>query len=544
MPGQVNVLVIGLDGATFDILCPLMDAGIMPALQQLMKTGCSGVLHSTIPPTTGPAWATFQTGTNPGKHGIVDFLYRQPGTYKPMLIDANMIQASTLWAILSEEKRRICVMNVPLTYPVRPVNGYMIAGLLTPNTEVEFTYPSELREQLLSRFPDYIITPSADILTLGLERFVGTLSHAARVRYEVAQWLIRQGPWDLFMIHFQETDILQHALWACLDQTHPRFARYSTAERESVYEFYRTIDRAIENLIQSTNSSVNIIISDHGFGPACKRIYLNRWLADHHYLKLTGGERWMEIQAHVEDWLRGMDVFHLRRRWLPKDFKRGRGRLVRRLTQDPWIDWPDTRAFLFSGTTYGNLYVNLMGRDPYGAVMESAYELICSELIEELQTLSDTDVEGSVVERVYRHEDVFSRPSPTMLPDLIVRPRGDYLLETRFKGKRVLEPLPKNITGAHREAGVFIATGGPFERHLELRHANIVDMAPVLLHLLGVKVPHWMDGHLWEEASLSLHAKPPVTAMSSPIISGEVASSYSTEDETQIIERLHRLGYL
>jgi len=549
MLNKDSVFVIGLDGGTFNLLHPLMDADIMPNLQHLVKTGSSGLLRSAIPPVTGPAWASFQTGTNPGKHGVVDFLRYQPGSYEPALINSKAIQGQTLWKILSEHERRICVINVPLTYPPQSVRGYLISGFLTPSIDVSFTHPPELRRRLLNYIPDYPIVPMVpmEIATSGLDQFVKRLLHTIWQRRKATAWLIEQGSWDFFMVHFQATDVLQHALWDCADFAHPNRAKYLPSEQALVRQFYHELDQIIGDLVQLAGDASIIVMSDHGFGPARKRVYLNQWLVNHGYMALTASKSWMRIQAGFEGLVKKLDVFDLRRRWLPKDFKRERGRLIRRLTQTPWIDWARTRASVFSGSTFGNLYVNRVGRDSLGMVTESEYERLRAELIECFQALIDPDTDQPVVDQVYRREEVYTGPMVAELPDLIIRPCGGYLLETRFKGDRLFDPMPQGLTGMHRMDGIYILSGGHFTAQSQQRTADIVDLAATILYSLGIPVPEWMDGRVLAETVCPtgqlLNER--VILDKQPAADHDAhTQSYSAEDEAQVMERLHGLGYL
>ena len=125
-----RVLVIGIDGGTFDLIQPWAEAGDLPNLSQLLAEGVHGPLESTLPPVTAPAWTTFATGKNPGKHGVFDFIRPTGGEFD--MINATSIRAPTLWQILSEADRTVGVMNVPVTYPPSKVNGFVIGGMLSP----------------------------------------------------------------------------------------------------------------------------------------------------------------------------------------------------------------------------------------------------------------------------------------------------------------------------------------------------------------------------------------------------------------------------
>ena len=123
-------LVIGIDGGTFDLIRPWAEAGDLPNLARLMAEGVHGPLESTLPPVTAPAWSTFATGKNPGKHGVFDFILPMGGRYD--LVNATSIHAPTLWQIISEAGLKCGVMNVPVTYPPAPINGFVIGGMLSP----------------------------------------------------------------------------------------------------------------------------------------------------------------------------------------------------------------------------------------------------------------------------------------------------------------------------------------------------------------------------------------------------------------------------
>lgn len=78
----MKTLILGLDGGTFEIIDPLIKQNKLPNLSYLIKNGCHGILKSTIHPITAPAWTSFMTGVNPGKHGIYDFSIKLPRSYE------------------------------------------------------------------------------------------------------------------------------------------------------------------------------------------------------------------------------------------------------------------------------------------------------------------------------------------------------------------------------------------------------------------------------------------------------------------------------
>ena len=154
-PVARRVLIIGLDGATFDVLGPMIERGRMPNLAAIIREGASGVLNSTQPPITPAAWTTFMTGKGPGRHGIVDFERYDVRTNRLTFNSTMEIREKTFWDILSEKGFRVGSINLPMTYPPKRVNGFMISGFDAPSMEAEFTYPRDLKDEILRRFPDY-----------------------------------------------------------------------------------------------------------------------------------------------------------------------------------------------------------------------------------------------------------------------------------------------------------------------------------------------------------------------------------------------------
>ena len=139
-----KVLVIGLDGATFDLIEPWAAAGLLPNLSRLMAEGSHGQLLSTLQPVTAPAWTTFMTGVNQGKHGLYDFIRRRADSYELEITSAAQIALPNLFELASQQGRRVISVNVPYTFPPRAVNGICLAGPFAPAFAPELVYPAEI----------------------------------------------------------------------------------------------------------------------------------------------------------------------------------------------------------------------------------------------------------------------------------------------------------------------------------------------------------------------------------------------------------------
>ena len=238
-----RVLILGLDGATWDVLTPMIDAGRMPNLKRFVEQGASGVLHSTQPPITPAAWTTFMTGKGPGLHGIVDFEKYNVHTHELTFNSTFEIQEKTLWELLGAKGLRVGSVNVPMTYPPQPVNGFMISGFETPSTDVEFTYPPELKQDILREIPDYNYRTNwrrkafggVDVLQANLDYICDSFSQGARL----TEFCGDKYGWDVMMIVYKLVDNLQHKAWKYLD---PRFNHKYPREAEMAAKCFSKLD--------------------------------------------------------------------------------------------------------------------------------------------------------------------------------------------------------------------------------------------------------------------------------------------------------------
>ena len=221
-----RVLIVGLDGATFDLIRPWVAQGRLPRLQALLAQGTAGELRSTVPPMSPPAWSSFMTGVNPGKHGIFDFTERKPGTYEIQFVSSRQRKAETIWKILSRAGKRVCAVGVPTTYPVEAVNGVMISGFDTPAMNEKAIHPPGLYAEIVEKVGEYIL--SSDVMRhvydQRIDLAVETMLRCIRRKADIAKYLWAREPWDCFMVVFGETDSAIHYFWKHHDPQSPQYA--------------------------------------------------------------------------------------------------------------------------------------------------------------------------------------------------------------------------------------------------------------------------------------------------------------------------------
>jgi len=554
---EQRVVVLGLDGATFEVLLPMMERGELPNLSRVMREGVWGRLESTIPPFSVQAWVSMATGKNPGKHGVTDFWDPSAGKSQREFASSNSIQGETLWEILSRHGKRVGVINVPVTYPPLKVNGYMISGLLTPRNKVDYTYPAELRTEILGAVGDYAADPY-DPLSPNKELLKEFL-YWMRKREEANRYLLQRYPWDFFINVIQALDHLQHLFWHHLDLHHPYYnPREAKRYAPLITECYRLADVIVgERLKMLDGGTTLFVISDHGFGPAHKWFHLNRFLA--HLGLLVFQEQADSLfssllrrsgltSQKVKEIVRRGDVFGFRRRVMGRGARIGFSKRVGGLLTWP-IDWSRTKAYSGSPATQG-IYINLQGREPGGIVGPGReYDEVRDFIISELSRLRDPDTGTPVIERAYHKEDIYSGPFLSQLPDVVFSLDGQpYLASDDASAGPVLERIPRNhLGGRHKPDGVFLALGANIREGGTIERARIIDVAPTILYAMGLPIPKDMGGKVLLETFVPQYREAQSIRYEDMRVTereGESEATYSEEEVAEIEERLKGLGYL
>jgi predicted AlkP superfamily phosphohydrolase/phosphomutase len=549
-----RVIVLGIDGATFDILDPWVQAGWMPHLAGLFSGGCRATMRSTIPPYTPQAWVSMMTGKTPAQHGVVDFVERGEDRTARGFVSSTLIAGEAVWDTASRHGRSVGVLNMPLTYPPRPLNGFMVSGLLTPRDRQDYTYPAELRQEILSAVPGYEPDPYEP---LSLDRDVANFAQWTQNGEVVARHLHESRPVDLFINVVQTIDFLQHILWRALSDPAVRAKAPFDRLWPTVLNLIGAVDDQIgERLRWMDNSTTLFLVSDHGFQPVKRWFYVNRWLQQQGWLHLQaphgGLGQALAARGHwttrdIKALVRRLDVLGLRR-YLGR---LARGRIADQLEASlaAPIDWTRTRASCAPSTNEG-IYVNVQGRDANGIVAPgNEYEDARSQIMAELAELRDPATGRTVVSAVHRREDVYSGEFLELMPDILMefedRP---YLVSETTAGAAPLAPMPEGyVEGRHHPRGIFAAFGPLIEPGRTLPDVSIVDVAPTLLYALDLPVPADMTGRVVERAFRpDYRDEHPVRSEDGSVAptGRRQGSSYDQEEEDDMRRRLQGLGYL
>lgn len=503
--GEQKVLIIGLDGGTLDLILPWVKEGHLPALGQLIEEGISGPLQSSFPPLTGPAWSSFMTGKSPGHHGVMEFFFRKTGTYQQVLNNRQNIDGRSLWRILSDSNCEVGIMGVPLTYPPEQVNGFLISGLLTPPDRRDFTHPRELLIELEENVGEYRLRHDETYRRSNPQPFLEEQYSILKNNTDTALYLIENKPWDLFMVHILGTDRIQHEFWHVIDPSHPQ---HDPRERQRlgnvILEFFKEVDSSLKRILDICGEANVIVMSDHGFGPVHKFIDFNVWLLQKGYLHLNRDIntrlRYLLFRLGFNYAVLGNLILKLGLGKQAKEMGRARREELQRrffLSLDD-VDWK--RSKVYSMGNFGQLYINLMGREPQGLVSPGAeYEELLQELQQKLMDLVDPDDGTPVIERIIRREEVYEGPHAEHAPDLMFFTRNmEYKAMglSDFSSSKVFEPI-YGTTGHHRMNGLLIChKPGVFMKGKEILDARIQDLVPTILYLMDQAIPRDMDGEV------------------------------------------------
>jgi len=532
----MKTAIIGLDGATFDIIEPLARAGSLPVLSRLWTEGSSAPLRSTILPNSFPGWASCTTGTSEGMHGVFSPFIKNQSNYGVRAMSGRDVMTRPVWDILTEHGGRSIVINVPTTYPPEPINGLMVTGMLTPARSSEFTYPASLKEQLLAELPFYVIEPER---IPDKRARADEFRRATEMHERAAHFLMKQGEWDFLMIVFSVLDRAQHDYWSDMDATHPRHDPNTPPEfREFIPEMYKRLDSAVGRLIEELPPDTRVfVVSDHGFCSELFEVRVNEVLARAGLLVFKSPASRKSL-ARIKKLKQKVS-----RRLLPIV---ARGNVLERKVEYGFldeIDWTRTRAFFAQDK---GVWVNLAGREREGIVRESDFDGVIEEARSVLLQVASHEDGEPVFERVMRRNEAFNGEWSDRLPDLVMIPRLDeYVYNERPSYGEMIVPAD-STTGTHSRDGIFIAWGRGLESNASFETPpNLRDVAPTALASLGCPLTIDMDGRALMEIFKEVNEPSREGSSYKQTSTKDIAQSvYNAGEEAELRDRLRALGYL
>ncbi len=531
-----RVCVIGWDGADWRILRPLLDAGYLPHMKSWLERARVGTLLSTLPPVTAPAWSTFLSGVNPGRHGLFTWLGPMNARGERPLRNASHVRAPRLWDWLSEAGLRSLFLNVPMTYPPpAEFNGVLVAGMLTPGTHVSFTSPQDVREVLLRVLPDYQVDVEMQYTEKDRTSPAGMRAHLEEVRRATEQrvqaWHLlweKYGPFDVATIVFEAPDRIQHPLYGyAADDPPPHKDPHWEERREWVRDAYKHLDALTGEILAMCADATVFFLSDHGFGPLTWEFCANEWLA---------ARGWLRFKAQASHLYRPLrPLARWAKRILPRGWvERGRAAFVGLKA----LDWQETLAYS-GGPMEDGIWLNVRGREPWGIVPPAEYENVRERIIQALREVTLPDGRP-LCKGVYRREEVYEGPWVSQAADIILElNEGVRFTSLRHPEGGVFRAVLPPGQGTHRREGVVAVSGPTVARGTFDPSPHIADLAPTLLAVLDIPVPEaHMDGRVLPDVAPHHRVGEALERQ------GEEKVAYSEEEARLVEEHLRSLGYI
>ncbi|WP_121823405.1 alkaline phosphatase family protein [Halostella salina] len=533
-----STVLVGIDAACRGVLDPLVDAGAVPNIAELLE-GASGPLESQVPPWTPSAWPSLYTGTNPGKHGVFDFLAFDG--YDWDVVNATHVDERPLWSHLDRTGRSSVVVNVPVTHPPDEFDGALVPGYVAP--EDPDCHPPGLLRELRDAVGEYRVYPETVDGDAAQRR---AYARTARSRGEAFRYLVDRLDPDFGFVQFQVTDTVFHE---------------RPGDREAVRAVYEAVDEQVGAIRRECDPDTVVLASDHGMGRYRGHEFrVNEFLRKSGDVRAVRGGDGMPTWATVRDGQLKAGEAEVERESTAADGVAAAAmaglakvgltsqRIERALDAvgladavaervpsavasagTEQVDFPASRAYVRSRIECG-VRINLQGREPSGVVPPDEYEAVRDDLIERLSAVRTPDGEP-VFEDVARREAYYEGPHVDSAVDVVTVPAAfDHFLSARLAGSQFGEPSePWN----HKRDGVVAIAGDGVDESASLSDAHLFDVAPTVLATMGVPAADRMDGSV-------LPAVDPVGDRSYP----DYGRRTATTADDAVKERLANLGYM
>lgn len=532
-----------------------------------MEAGCAGTLQSIIPPRSIPAWYCFATGMNPAKMGVFGFSQRLPRTYDYTFANLTFCRAPAFWQLLNQHGLKTAIVHVPGTFPPHSVNGVLVSGWPAPRNpgNLDYTYPASLSREFDRRLGrPFEFLSEQPMRTDNNAEMLAERLRILKMHGDVAYWTLSEHAWDVGVVVLSSLDRASHQFWRHFDETHPAHDS-SLAKRfgDALQRVYAASDAQVGRLLELVDEDDTVIIvSDHGFGPARRTFYLNEWLKQQGYLtvrkqndsgllswrtkllgRLTAPLFWLNQRSPLFRRLAAPFKKRMLSNYLRDEYVRAEEQGLVRLNHLP-VDWSRTRAYC---PDESSLYLNLRGRDPEGIVTPGAEaETLLAEIMAKLQQIPDPETGVPVPVHLHRTQDIYSGPFLQEAPDLIVA-MDHYTTEAMAElGSDSLFVPNDARNGTHTLEGLLIAAG-PGIAPREQTNAHLLDIAPTVLHLMGVPIPEEADGsvltHMYAEQAAVRRRE--IARVSVGLAEDdETSTAFTDEEQEQVEQRLRDLGYL
>ena len=470
-PGEMHLAIVAVDGATWNVMSPLLEAGRVPHLAALYREGAAGAFKSVEPLSPAPVWTSVATGKSVPAHGIATEVVKIPGRYAQRPVTADARRFPALWTIVGAQGLTVGVTGWPVTFPAEQVNGFMITdayGDAGQKHRGTIRPEGALAEDPVAKEPPQIPDSVSGIAALddGLAGvFRDDLADLTR-----GLSLVRVYQPRVALFRFRSIDYASHRFWQYHDRSllrvqtsrgreiSPERVEELSAAIPGTYEFF---DAWIGMLLEGLPEGTTLMIVS-GFGLRSAQV------AD-------------TIHVDMNRLLERVGLFHP--------------------GVDGRPDWSRTTAFNLSDarSSRRGIWLNLTERESEGTVAsadagETARRVI--SLLEPLKTAGGDPLFRSVTYQERRGEDepdIRVIENPGLDPMGMIR-IGSETVEARSLFRRFEESL-----GAHDETGLFLAAGPGITPGRTGWSASVYDLLPTVLYLLGLPLSPDLPGNPVEE---------------------------------------------
>lgn len=363
-----KLMVLGIDGAPYELLKNLTETGVMPNTKRLIEKYGLKKTKAPLPEVSSVSWTSFMTGMNPGENSIFGFMEIDRCDYSYIFPSFRSLPVQAMWEVIGEKnKKRSIIINLPGTYPARPLNGTLVSGFVAPDLG-KSVYPESLLPLLM--IMNYQVDVDASAGRGNKKLFIKELNHILDCRYRFFNKMVLQK-WDLFFFIITETDRLHHFLFDALENPGLEF-------HSEVLAYYGKIDNIIGEITHDMERKgiPFIILSDHGFVKIKQEVYLSQYLKEWGYLDFFPGSG---VPKNLIDITEKTKIFAL----------------------DP-----------------SRLYIHLEGKYRRGRVPGGEYRALRDEIKAKFLAL---EIEGEkVIKDVFYKEDIYYGPYVDNAPDLVL----------------------------------------------------------------------------------------------------------------------------
>ena len=416
-----RTVIIGLDGVPYRLIENFSNNGVMPETKRIIEKGVFKQMESSIPEISSVAWSSIITGKNPGEHGIFGYTYIPIGTYRLSFPNFNNLKSEPFWQ--RNSKGKSIIINVPSTFPVKPLNGIHISGFVSLDLE-RSVYPQSLIPKVAEL--NYQIDVDSSKAHKSIELFLTDLDKTLKARIASYRYLWKEKDWDTFMLVFTGTDRLSHFLWDAYENENHKY-------HPAFLDHFRQIDEVIGEIAGSlSEDDLLIILSDHGFELLEKEVNINFILRENEFLKLKP-----ESKRNYAD-----------------------------------IDF-GTKAFALEPA---RIYINLENKYPRGSVKENEYETVIKELT---SIFNNLELNGrEVIKKIFRKEEIYKGSYTNQAPDIVLIPNKGFNLKASIKANELYE---KSIfTGKHTQHDAFLLIANYCEKNIISDRLNVSDVCDII----------------------------------------------------------------